>query len=637
MNKQLLSTLGLILAIILFLSFNIVTNGNLKSARIDLTQDKLYTLSEGTLNIIESLKEPLTLRFYYSDKVAQELPSVKAYAQRVQELLEEYQRAADGMIKLIVINPEPFSDNEQRAEEYGLQAVPIDGKTDQLYFGLVGSNLLDGVENISFFQPEKEDVLEYDLTKLVYKLSSADKKTIAILSSLPVDGEGYDPLKGYAPTNDGPKPWAVMAELRQMFNVSVLPLDIKRIPSSIDVLMVIHPKELEDGILYAIDQYVLAGGKLITFVDPYAEIDIPKKDPDNPMTAMMASHSSNMPQLFRAWGFERSPTDVVADRKTAIKVDFGARTNNQPIDYVLWQSIPSEQMNTEQAITNRLKKVEVATAGRFQVIDGATTQFIPLISSSNEAMMVDKRVVQFRNDPMALLTKYQAGTLSYPIAVRVTGAVKSAFPNGLTNESGVAEKLPGFLSESKQDIDIIAIADVDMLQDRFWVQLQDFYGKQIAYSTSNNIDFLINAIDELTESHGLISVRSRVGFSRPFERVLDLQREAEKNYRTKERELQKILTETEQHIARMQVERSGSGEELLNEEQKQEIADLRMMKNKTQQQLREVQGKLRQDIDALDTQLKFFNIGLVPILVAFLAVLTGWMRVRKRTKGRHQQ
>ena len=294
-------------------------------------------------------------------------------------------------------------------------------------------------------------------------------------------------------------------------------------------------------------------------------------------------------------------------------------------------------MNPEQAITNHLKKVEMATAGHFQVIDGATTQFIPLISSSNEAMMVDKRVVQFRNDPMALLTKYQAGTLSYPIAARVTGAVKSAFPDGLKNEAGVAEKPPGFLSESKQNIDVIVIADVDMLQDQFWVQLQDFYGKQIAYSTSNNIDFLINAIDELTGSHGLISVRSRVGFSRPFERVLDLQREAEKTYRTKERELQKILTETEQHIARMQVERSGSGQELLNDDQKQEIADLRMMKNKTQQQLREVQGKLRQDIDTLDTQLKFFNIGLVPILVAFLAVLTGWMRVRKRTKGRHQQ
>lgn len=637
MNKQLLSTIGLLLAVILFLSFNIVTNGNLKSARIDLTEDNLYTLSEGTLNIIKSLQEPLTLRFYYSDKVAQELPSVKAYAQRVQELLEEYKRASDGMIKLIVINPQPFSDNEQRAEQYGLQAVPIEGKTDQLYFGLVGSNLLDGVEQISFFQPEKEDVLEYDLTKLIYKLSTEDKKSIAMISPLPVDGEGYDPLKGYAPSNDGPQPWAVMAELRQMFNVSVLPLDIKRIPSSIEVLMVIHPKELEDSVLYAIDQYVLAGGRLITFVDPYAEIDIPEKDPDNPMNAMLASRSSNMPELFRAWGFERSAADVVADRKTAIKVDFGARTNNQPIDYVLWQAIPSDQMNAEQAITNHLKKVEMATAGHFQVIEGATTHFIPLISSSNEAMMVDKRVVQFRNDPMALLTKFQAGTLSYPIAVRVTGAVKSAFPDGLKNEAGVAEKLPGYLSESKQDIDVIAIADVDMLQDRFWVQLQDFYGKQIAYSTSNNIDFLINAIDELTGSHGLISVRSRVGFSRPFERVLDLQREAEKNYRTKERELQKILKETEQRIARMQVERSGSGEELLNEEQQQEIADLRMMKNKTQQQLREVQGNLRQDIDKLDTQLKFFNIGLVPLVVAFLAVLTGWMRVRKRTKGRHQQ
>jgi len=229
MNKQILSTLGLVLAIILFLSFNIVINGNLKSARLDLTQDNLYTLSDGSLKIIQSLAEPITLRFYYSEQVAQELPSLKAYAQRVQELLMEYKRASDDMIRLQIINPEPFSDSEQRAKQYGLQGVPIDGKTDLLYFGLAGSNLLDGVESIPFFQPEKEDVLEYDLTKLIYKLSSAERKSVGVISGLPVDGENYDPLKGKLDTDTGKAPWAVMVELRQMFNVSVLPVDIKRI------------------------------------------------------------------------------------------------------------------------------------------------------------------------------------------------------------------------------------------------------------------------------------------------------------------------------------------------------------------------------------------------------------------------
>jgi ABC-type uncharacterized transport system involved in gliding motility auxiliary subunit len=638
MNKQLLSTTGLILATILFLSFNIVTNGNLKSARIDLTENKLYTLSEGTLNIIGSLKEPIALRFYFSDKVAQELPSLKSYAQRVQELLEEYQRASDGMIELTIINPEPFSDNEQRAKQYGLQGVPIEGEADPLYFGLAGSNLLDGVESISFFQPEKEDVLEYDLTKLIYKLTSLNRKSVAVIGAaeLEIDGQDYDPLKGDI-LSGGAKPWAFMAELRQLFNVSSLPTDIRRIPSSIDVLMVIHPKEFPESTLYAIEQYVLRGGKLITFVDPYSESDIPEKDPENPMASIVYSRSSNMPELFKAWGFERAAADVVADRKTAIKVDFGARTNNKPIDYVLWHAIPADQLNSEQAITSQLKKIEVATTGYFKEIEGATTNVIPLFSSSDEAMLVDKRVVQFRNDPLALLTKYLPGTLSYPIAIRVNGPVKSVFPNGIQDADGNVIKSSKHLTESKQDIDVIAIADVDMLKERFWVQLQDFYGEQIAYNTSNNIDFLINAIDEMSGNNGLISVRSRAGFSRPFDRVLALQREAEKHYRTQERELQKTLDETKQLIARMEVERSGSGGDLLNVEQQQEITEHRIMVHKTQQNLREVQGNLRKDIDALDTKMKFFNIGLIPLLVALLAVLTGWLRVRKRTQGRLEQ
>lgn len=637
MNKQLLSTTGLLLAIILFIAFNIVVNGNFKSARVDLTEDNLYTLSDGSLNILSSMTEPVTLRFYYSEKVAQALPSLKAYAQRVQELLQEYQRASNGMIRLYVMEPQPFSDDEQRAKQYGLQSVPIEGEPDPLYFGLAGTNTLDGVETIPFFQPEKEDTLEYDLTKLIYKLSNDDRKTVGVVSALEIDGEQYDPLKGEVSSEGGVEPWAMMAELRDMFNVTTLPKDIRRIPSSIDVLVVVHPKDFADATLYAIDQYVLKGGKLVSFVDPYAELDEPEKDPDNPMAAMLASRSSNMDILFKSWGIERAPADVVADRKTATKVDFGAKTDHQPIDYVLWQGLDDNNFNNDQRITSALNKINLATPGYFKLLEDRSTEITPLLSSSDEAMLVDKRVVQFRNDPVALLTKYEPGTLSYPFAVRVQGEVSSAFPDGVKTTSGEVKQMQGHIDKAKQPIDVVAIADVDMLNDRFWVQTQDFYGEKLAFNTSNNIDFLINTVEDLTGSEGLISVRSRAGFSRPFHRVIALQRDAEKRFRTKERELQQKLKETQQRIARMQVQRSGSGEQILTPEQQKEIAQFRLTANKTEQQLREVQSNLRKDIDKLDTQLKFFNIGLVPILVALLAVFTGWMRIRKRNKARGQQ
>lgn len=636
MNKQLLSKTGLILAVILFIAFIIVVNGNFKSARVDLTEDKLYTLSEGTLNILSSLQQPITLRLYYSEQVAQALPSLKAYAQRVQELLMEYQRASDGMIQVKIINPRPFSDHEQRAKQYGLQSIPIEGETDPLFFGLAGTNLLDGLERIRFFQPEMEDVLEYDLTRLIYQLSDVERKNVAVMSSLPIDGEGYDPLKGQLDTEGGAKPWAVMGKLREMFNVSVLPEDIRRIPSSVDVLMVVHPKELPQQTLYAIDQYVLRGGKLITFVDPFAEVDVPERDPENPMAAMVANRSSNLPELLSAWGVERDAADVVADRKTAREVDFGARSNNQPIEYVLWNALTQENMNAEQPITNKLRRINVATAGRFKVLDNATTDVTPLLSSSNEAMLVDKRVVQFRNDPVALLTKYESGTISYPLAVRITGKAESAFPEGAKSDSGGMVKMPDHVDQAENGIDVIAIADVDMLDDRFWVITQDFYGQDLAFNTSNNIDFVHNAIEDMTGSEGLISVRSRTGFTRPFVRVEALQREAERLYRAKERELENKLQQTRQRIARMQVEQTGSGQEIMTPEQQKEIAEFREIADRTELELRAVKGNLRKDIDQLETLVKFINIGLIPILVAILAVITGWLRVRKRTRGRFQ-
>lgn len=629
MKRQLLSTSGLLLAVVLFISFIIVVNGNLRSARIDLTQDSLYTLSEGSLNIIEALEKPVTLRLYYSEGPAQALPAIKTYAQRVQELLREYERASDGMIRLRIIDPRPFSDDEQRAKQFGLQSVPIDGESDPLYLGLAGSNMLDGHEVIKFFQPEKEDTLEYDLTRLVHQLSDVQRKNVGVLSSLPVDGEQYDPMRGEVAEGGG-RPWPLMRQLRDMFSVSVLPAEIRRIPSSLDVLMVIHPKELSESTLYAIDQYVLKGGKLLTFVDAFAEVDIPPRDPDNPMAAMSASRSSNMSELFNSWGFERDPSDVVSDRATARKVDFGARSGNEIIDYVLWLGLGEAQLNQDDSVTQRLRRINVATPGYFKQLEGAATTMTPLISSSSGAMLVNRRVVQFRNDPVGLLTRYEPGTVSYPFAVRVQGEVETAFPDGPTDGS----KMPDHVDTAVQPIEVIAVADVDMLDARFWVETADFMGDEIPFYISNNMDFVNNAIENLTGTEGLINVRSRSGFSRPFTLVEDIQREAELRYRAKERELEQKLQETEQKIARMQVERGGSGEDLLTPEQQLEISESRLLADRTRLELRAVQGNLRQSIDSLELAVKFINIGVVPIIVAMLAVITGWLRIRKRSRGR---
>ncbi|AFJ02605.1 gliding motility protein GldG [Methylophaga frappieri] len=634
MNKSVLSKTGLALAVVLFVSFIIVVNENLRSFRVDLTEDKLYTLSEGTQNILSGLQEPITLRLYYAERVAQALPAVKSYGQRVQELLREYQRASGGMIRLKIIDPVPYSNDEHRADQYGLQSIPIEGEEDPLYFGLAGTNLLNGLEIIRFFQPEKEDTLEYDLTRLIFQLSDVQRKNIGVLSSLSLDGEQYDPLKGEVISDAGSKPWPVMDQLRMMFDVSMLPDDIRRIPTSLDVLMVIHPKSLTDSTLYAIDQYVLSGGKLITFVDPFAEVDVPEKDPENPMAALTAQRGSNMPELFNAWGFERDGQFVVADRKFARKVDFGARTGNEPIDYVLWLGLNDGSLNMSEKITSRLKRINVATSGFFKQLDGATTQMTPLVSSSDEAMLVDKRVVQFRNDPVGLLTRYEAGTKQYPLAVRVTGDVKTAFPDGAKNNMGDLQKMPDHLDMANEPIDIIAVADVDMIDDQFWVQVQDFYGQDLAFNTSNNLDFVYNAIEDLTGTDGLISVRSRAGFSRPFILVNEIEREAERRYRATERELEQRLQDTEQKIARMQVQRSGTGEQILTAEQQKEINEARLLAERTEAELRTVKGNLRQDLDALEAVVKFVNIGVVPILVGILALITGWLRLRKRTHGR---
>ncbi|MEK8017572.1 MAG: GldG family protein, partial [Candidatus Parabeggiatoa sp.] len=306
MNQKMLTTTGLLIAIILFLAINIVSDVAFKSARLDLTENQLYTLSEGSKNILKALEEPITLRFFISQKVATRLPGISSYTVRVRELLEEYQRTAGDKLKLKLIDPEPFSEEEDQAEGYGLQGIPVDDSNTTFYFGLAGTNSTDDEEVIPFFSPNRTEFLEYDLTKLIHQLDKPKQKVVGIMSTLPVQGNTASPFQ-----QNAAKPWMIVDHIRQLFEVRTVETNVEKIPDNIDMLMLIHPKDFSEATLYALDQFVLSGGRMIVFADPYSEVYEPPSDPKNPFAAMQAPRNSELSKLFDAWGLEIVPNKVV--------------------------------------------------------------------------------------------------------------------------------------------------------------------------------------------------------------------------------------------------------------------------------------------------------------------------------------
>ena len=305
MTKRASGGLVLLLLALLFVGATVISNLVLRGARIDLTANNEYTLSDGSKEILASIDEPINLYFYFSDEASRDLAPIRTYAQRVRELLEEMASRTGGKLKLSVIDPQPFSEEEDEATAAGLQSVPVGSTGDKLFFGLAGSNSLNGKASIPFFQPDKEVFLEYDVAKLIQGLIKPEKPVIGLISSLPIGG-GFDPT-----TQKMSDPWAVMQQLDDMFEVRPLGLEVKEIDKNIKLLMVVHPKALADDTVYAIEQFVLGGGRLLLFVDPNSNVDQSGADPQNPSAAMFADKSSNLEKLLTAWGVDYKADQVV--------------------------------------------------------------------------------------------------------------------------------------------------------------------------------------------------------------------------------------------------------------------------------------------------------------------------------------
>jgi ABC-type uncharacterized transport system involved in gliding motility auxiliary subunit len=619
--------LALVLLAVLFIGLVIVINYGLRGARADLTQNRLYTLAPGTRNILRNLDEPINFYFYFTRAAADQVPYIKTYANRVRDLLEELAARSNGKIRLQVIDPEPFSEAQDRADEFGISAVPLGASGETLYFGLAGTNSTDGRAVIDFFQPEKEEFLEYDVAKLIVELSRPRKAVVGLLTTLPMSTDFNQA------TGQMREPWVVMQQLEQLFTIKNLAPDLTTIDPDVDLLMLVHPKGLSQSALYAIDQFVLRGGRALIFVDPLADAD-PAGQGGNPMAAMGADKSSNLAPLFAAWGIEYNPRQVVGDMKYALSLS--TRTG-EAVRHIGYIGLDKSAFNAKDVITTGLNNLNVAMAGSLKLKSGSTLTFEPLLESSDQAGILPVERFAFLSDPATLRDGFRPTGERYVIAARLSGKLKTAFPNGNPAPPAATTPptaVPNALKESAQPANLVVVADTDLLTDVLWVRNQSLFGQRFATAMANNGDFVFNAIDNLTGNGDLISIRGRASFVRPFERVDALRRDAEDRFRAKEQELQQQLRDTEQKLVELQSRRSDKSSLILTPDQEKELTRFQDEKVRIRRDLREVRHGLDQDIEHLGTVLKILNIALVPVLLLVAALLAYvWRRSRRTPKS----
>jgi len=628
MNRNLVTGTGLVIALALFLGVNVISNQVLTSWRLDVTENALYTLSDGTLNILDGLEEPVTVRLYYSAQQFAGVPRLLTYGKRVRDMLEEYAAESRGMVRLQVIDPEPFSEAEDEAVAYGVRQLALSAAGDTGYLGVVGTNTTDDVEVLPLLSPEREDALEYELTKMIYSLGEPQKRVIGVISGLPVFAPPPDPMTGQAAGQD----WAAFVLLRELYEVRELSFETTAIDDDVDTLIVVHPKGLSRETAYAIDQFVLGGGKAMVFVDPMAEQDAAAPDPERP--GVLPELGSDLPALLEQWGLELTADKVVGDPASAVRVSFRSPRGPREVEYLPWLQLQGDTLNRDDFITNELNVVNVGTAGALDSREGNTLTHVPLIETGKGSGLIERDAVIFVKDPAGLLDNFTADDATHAVAVRVSGKATTAFPDGrpLGTDEKRAPADEQFLSESTGAINVIVVADTDILADRFWVRFNNFAGMRIPEPFANNADFLINAVDNLGGNDDLIGLRSRGQYTRPFEVVQRIQREAEAKFRDREQALQQKLAEAEQKLAALQSEESG-GELLLSPEQRAEIERFRAEQVKTRKELRNVQHELRSNIERLGSLLTFVNTGLVPLIIAVIAIVMSIVNARSRKRA----
>ncbi|NKI35978.1 hypothetical protein HFP89_12475 [Wenzhouxiangella sp. XN79A] len=612
--KNLYSTGALVLLAVLFVVLTVLAGLLFKNLRVDLTENRLYTLSDGTVNILESLAEPVTLRLYFSDGASEDLPQIRRYADRVWELMQEMESRADGQLEIARIDPVPFSEQEDDAARYGLEAVPLSQAGDVLYLGVVGTNRIDGLEVLPFASPQRERFLEYDLARMITALATPDRAKVGLISGLPITG-GMDPQTGQRSPA-----WAIHDQWTQLFDVQTVQPTAASLPDDLDALVLVHPKQLSEGLVRDIDQFVLGGGRLLAFVDPYAEAD-PGDNPMDPAARFMAERDSSLPQLFEAWGIGFDVEQFVADPGRALQVTL--QPGQPPVRHPAILGLTRADMDVDDLVTAQLETVNVASAGAFDLAGLADgLEAIPLIQSSDAAGLLPAERLRMAADPSTLLDELGDEGLTRTLAVRLSGTATTAWPES-EREDWIGEG----------PINAVLVADTDLLADALWVQRQRFLGQVLLEPFADNGALAVNAVENLLGDANLISIRGRATSDRPFGLVDDLRREAEARLRSTEQQLEAELRETEAQLTELQQARGDADLSILTPEQEAAIDRFMDQRLEIRRELRQVRRELDRDIEALGTRIKVINIVLMPLLVTLVALVVAWRRRRAQHEG----
>ncbi len=610
-----------------------------KHMRVDLTEDKVFTLSDGTLNIVRDLQQPVELLFFYSEKAMRETPTLRNYAQRIENVLEEFALLSDGKLELRKIDPEPFSEMEDRAAGLGMQAVPVRVGAPQLYLGLAAVGANGSEEVITFFHPNRQQFLEYDIAKAIYLAAREAPPKIGLISGLPVNG-GLDMA-----SRSMNRPWASVQQLKQLYDIADLGPSPLQIPEDVDLLLVIHPATIGEQALYAIDQFVLSGRNAIVFVDPFAETAA--AEPGSvPMPGSVPT-ASGLPRLFTAWGVEMVPDKVLGDASHAMLVNIA--DDQPPARNLTLLGLGGANIAGGELVTEGLDTLNLSSTGAWRTLENATTEWRDLVWSSKAAALIEVSSLEDLMDPNRLFDSFVPDGVTHVIAGQLSGEVSSAFPEGkpaiaadTTTETAADSGAEKAADEQADDlvntemglqggtINVLLVADTDLLTDRLWVQAQTFFGQPVLSPFADNGSLLINAADYLVGSGDLISIRGRGTYNRPFTRVHEIQRAAEEDYRATADELTAQLEATERKLTELQQLKTGEDKQVLSPEQEQAVDQFLAQKLEIRKSLREVQHQLTRDIETLGTRLKLINIGLIPVLLTLVMLAFSLLRRRRQ-------
>ncbi len=614
-----------VLAVAAFCAVTVAVPQFLSAVQTDWTQDRRHTLSQGSVKTLQEIEENIDVYFYYSQRLNYAAPQLGLFAQQVQSLLDQYARAGHGRIRLHRIDPEPYSESEDEAIANGIQPIPLYGGTQQAFFGLSVRSGLGNRATIAQFTPNRSDMLEYDLTRLFHSMLHPKKPNLGVITSLPMDSDYFSPLT----SGDGaPAPWFFWIQLQQNYNVQKLPQSISAIPDNVDAILIVHPKNLPDGTIYAIDQFILRSGKAVILIDPQSEAALARQ----PANADVKPQFSELGGLLNHWGVIQSRDFVVGDRNLAQRVviedDPKNRAKPEAVDYPGWLKIGKSQMNQNDFLSASVNKLNMATAGAIALQDGSPLSMTPLVQTTPHTMNIPIEQVRYMPDLRAILQNFQDSGEIRTLAARLRGNLTSAFGASAPAFAVNANiKMPDHLQKSLVPANIIMIGDSDLAEDRFWARIPETLQAGYIVNSADNADFILNSIDNVLGGDVFLTIRTRASAARPMDVLQQLRQTAEDRFLAKEKTLQEKLKSAEEKLRQLQSETKEKQAEGWNQTLDQARRDIAQ----TRLELRAVQHELNTDIQGLQDRIRLILILIWPLILASLAAV-GLRRLWRDTK-----